>query len=107
MDWEVVAPMFVAVVFIVTSGTVILLRPLSKRLGNLLEVMATERRNPPLASEEVSRLRDTIETLEGRLTLMEERQEFTDQLLRSAEAGLLGPASTEPRPARRPPGRQE
>jgi hypothetical protein len=38
------APMLVAIFFIVTTGGVILLRPISKKLGTYLEVLAEERR---------------------------------------------------------------
>jgi hypothetical protein len=88
MEWEFLAPMAVAIVLIVTTGLVVLLRPLSKRLGELLEVMVAERREPQLG-QELARVRELQELLGERLTLMEERQEFMDQLLRSPEAPRL------------------
>ena len=39
MDWEFIAPMIVGIVLIFTVGGVILLRPIAKRLGALLDVM--------------------------------------------------------------------
>ena len=80
----------IAITFILTTGGVILLRPLSKRLGDLLEAMALERRNPRLR-EEVLRMHDLVENLNARLALMEERQDFTDSLLRSSDRARLEP----------------
>lgn len=85
MDWDLIAPMVVSIVFFVTVGGVILLRPLSKRLGDLLEVMAQERRELPGLEREFTRMREGLDRLEDRLQLLEERQDFTDQLLRRGE----------------------
>ena len=47
MDWDVIAPMIVSIVLIVTVGGVILLRPIAKRLGALLDVMVLEKTRTP------------------------------------------------------------
>lgn len=88
MGWEFVMPMVVSVVFILTVGGVILLRPISRRLGDLLEAMAAERRDPGL-KEELVRLREINESLSERLALLEEKQEFTEALLKNAERPKL------------------
>lgn len=80
MDWEVVAPMIVAIVFILTVGGVMVLRPIAKRLGTLLEVMA-QRKGALADDEEAPRLREVVESMSRRLALMEERQDFTERLL--------------------------
>jgi hypothetical protein len=84
MDWEMIAPMVVGVVLILTTGGVILLRPLSRRLGDLLEAMAAERRDPGVR-DELARVRESVDVLGERFALIEERQEFTDALLRNPE----------------------
>lgn len=84
MDWDVIAPMIVAIVLIVTVGGVVLLRPLAARLGQLLDAMAAERSQPTL-EKEVVRIRQMLETLSSRLELMEERQDFTEALLQRPE----------------------
>ena len=76
----ILAPMLVAIVLTLTIGGVTLLKPLSKRLGELLEVMARERQQPRLGNE-VEHIRELLETMNGRLSLLEERQDFTDALL--------------------------
>ena len=83
MDWDIIGPMSVAAIFIVTTGGVLLLRPISKRLGALLEVMAKERQIG--ASEDMQRLRDEVEQLRSRMELVEDRQDFTERLLESGE----------------------
>ena len=88
MGWEFIMPMVVSVVFILTVGGVILLRPISRRLADLLEAMAAERRDPAL-KEELMRLREINESLSERLALLEEKQEFTEALLENAERPKL------------------
>jgi hypothetical protein len=78
---EFIAPMIITVVLILTVGGVILLKPISKHLGALLEAMAYERSNPPQLDAQFDRLHDALETMSGRLSLLEERQDFTDALL--------------------------
>ena len=90
LDWNFIAPMVVSVALFLTVGGVLVLRPISGRLGALLEQMAKERKALP--SDEVNRLREEVETLRSRMELLEERQDFTE--------GLLGPGSSEA--ARRP-----
>ncbi len=84
MDWEMIAPMAVALTLIVTAGGVYLLRPIMSRLGHLLEVMSKERLGELPARSEDRQL-ELLESLNARMSLMEERLDFTDRLLSSAE----------------------
>ncbi len=43
MEWEFIAPMFISTVFFVTVGGVLVLRPISKRISELLEFYARDR----------------------------------------------------------------
>lgn len=79
-DMEVIAPMIFAVILTLTIGGVILLKPIANKLGSLLEAMARDRTEPRL-SEELGHIRDLLETTNARLSLLEERQEFTESLL--------------------------
>lgn len=88
MDWEAIAPMVVAVVLFVTTGAVLILRPIAKRLGDLLEVMAEEKR--VRAPDDGYRLREEIERLRSRMELLEDRQEFTEGLLGAGSAKGAG-----------------
>lgn len=85
MDPGSVAPMIVMVTAIVTAGGVLVLRPIAKRLGDLLEAMTRERRLPDRAAE-IAQLRDLMQSIDARMALIEERQDFTEALLQSGEA---------------------
>jgi hypothetical protein len=84
MEWEFIAPMIVMVVAILTIGGVAVLRPIAKRVSDLLELYARERQTG--LENDVSQMRDLLETMSSRLQLMEERQDFTERLLTSGEA---------------------
>ena len=85
---ELLAPMVFAVILTLTIGGVILLKPIANKLGTLLEAMAKERQEPRL-SEEMGHIRELLETISGRLSLLEERQDFTDALLSDPERRKL------------------
>ena len=90
MDPETEAPMVASVVLFITVGAVILFRPITKRLGSYLEVLAEERRQPvaPPAAPD-ARVLDALESIERRMARLEERQAFTDALLASRKPGEL------------------
>jgi hypothetical protein len=81
---EIIGPMIFAIILTITIGGVILLKPIANKLGHLLEAMAKERSEPQLGSD-ISHLRDLLETTNARLSLLEERQEFTEALLANPE----------------------
>jgi hypothetical protein len=89
-----VAPMVMAVVLFLTAGGVILLRPISKRLGAYLEMLTEERRRSMQQGQQSTdpRLLSALDNLDRRLGRLEERQDFTDDLLRGREQQQkLGP----------------
>ena len=78
MDWEFIAPMIMSVVLILTVGGVLVLRPLAKRISDLIEIYARERMAESGRQGEIHQIRDLLETMNARLQLMEERQDFTE-----------------------------
>ncbi len=90
---EILAPMLVLIVLTLTIGTVTLLKPLSRRLGDLLEAMAQERKKPQLDNE-VEHIRELLDMMSGRLSLLEERQDFTDALMNDPERMRLRSGGT-------------
>ena len=88
MDWDVIAPMIVMIVITLTVGGVLVLRPVAKRLGTLLETMA--RQKAELPADELRNMRADLETMGRRLELMEERQDFTERLLERGGSSLAG-----------------
>lgn len=79
MDWDNIAPMIVAVVLILTVGGVAVLRPIAKRISELLDLYARDKQTG--LENDVSQIRDLLETMSARLQLIEDRQDFTDRLL--------------------------
>ncbi len=91
MDWEMVAPMMTLIVLFLTVGGVAVLRPISKRIGDLLELYARDRQQG--LENDLGQVRDLLETLDARLHLIEERQDFTDRLL-APESEVRGRSTT-------------
>ena len=85
MEWEFIAPMVTGTVFILTVGGVLVLRPISKRIGELLELYARDKQAG--LEGEVHQVRDLLETMDARLRLIEERQDFTERLLNPRAGG--------------------
>src|SRR6185369_16643371 len=90
-----VAPMVMGVTFFVVTGAVMLFRPITKRFGYYLEVLANERKQPlPPPQVDETRLANVLESLDSRLRRLEERQSFTDALLSGRKTAEL-PSKTE------------
>lgn len=84
------APMVVSVAFFMTVAAVLLLRPITKKLGSYLEVLAEERRRQlspqPVGRDDVARIASLLEAIDQRLVHLEDRQEFTERLLEKGPA---------------------
>jgi hypothetical protein len=80
IDWDVVAPMIVAIVMLLTVGGVMILRPIAKHLGAYLEAL-TKQQLEPGGRDELAQMRDILESISQRMALMEERQDFNERLL--------------------------
>jgi len=81
MEWEFIAPMIMGVVFMLTIGGVLVLRPLSKRFAELMESYTQDRQKG--VGSDIHQIRELMETMDARIRLMEERQDFTERLLQS------------------------
>ena len=94
MEWEFITPMVISTVFIVTVGGVLVLRPISKRISELLELYSRDRQGG--VESGVLQIRDLLETMDARLHLMEERQDFTEKLLSSGGRSDASASAGEP-----------
>ncbi len=81
MEGEILAPLILTVVLTLTVGGVILLRPIARRLGDSAELMLRDKQGG--AENELRRIGDLLETVDARMTLLEDRQDFTERLLAS------------------------
>lgn len=95
-------PMIVMVTAIVTTGGVLVLRPITKRLGNLLDVMAQQKmRQPATTDADVARIRELLTSIDSRITLLEERQDFAEALISAnGEPRMLSSYNTPRAPER-------
>ena len=84
---EVFFVMMVPITGILTFGTVMILRPITKEMGGLLQAMTQERklRAAPAPAPDMTQVRDLLTTIDSRLSLMEERQDFAEALLSGGE----------------------
>ncbi len=81
MDEDFIA-MLIAI-FIITVGAVAVLRPIGRRLGDIVEIMLRGKQGE--AEGELRRMGDLLETVSARMALLEERQDFTERLLASPD----------------------
>jgi hypothetical protein len=80
----------VMVTGIVTTGGVLIFRPLSKRLGVLLEAMTQQKlRAANSDPHDTVRIRELLSSIDSRLTLLEERQDFAEALISAGDTKLL------------------
>ena len=97
---EIVYPSIVFSLFIVVGGLVILLQPISRRLGNYLELLIEERRrelrDQSIPAIDAGRITALLEAMEQRLAHVEERQEFTDKLLAKTTERMEYPVRAAP-----------
>lgn len=95
-----IAPMVCIVTAILTTGGVLIFRPITKRLGALLEVMTQERlaaRNaPPPELAQLAQVRDLLAGIDSRISHLEERQDFAEALLSTEEAPRALPVRPPP-----------
>jgi hypothetical protein len=85
---DAIAPMIVFCTLIVTTGGVLILRPISKRLGSYLDA-ATQARMKSTPESEMARIHDALNSIDGRLNQIEERQDFAEALISASDPKLL------------------
>jgi hypothetical protein len=84
VDPDVIAPFVITMTLILSVAGVFILRPLTKRIGDLIEATAREKRVRP-TNEEVDRLTEVVSRLTDRIETLEERQDFAERILVSLE----------------------
>lgn len=71
-----------------TTGAVLILRPIALRLGSFLDAK-TAATLKGTSEAELTRIREVLSSIDGRLDQIEERQDFAEALLSAADAKLL------------------
>ncbi len=95
---EAIAEMIGAVVIILVIGTFVLLFPLSRRLGRVLEEWiklrqetSPDRDTLARLENEVRELRQSVEGGDQRMGLLAERQDFMESLVEAKKTAALPP----------------
>jgi len=82
----------IPITMFISLAAVLILRPITTKLGGLLQVMTKERTATNTESAELTRMRVVMEHVSKRMDLIEERLDFTERLVSSGR--------TRPGPAR-------
>jgi hypothetical protein len=90
MEPMAVAGMVFVLILCAMVGAFILLIPLSRRLGHLIDAWVQDKRGLGSPAE-LAELKRTIQELEAEVSALSERQQFTDQLLQSRRTERLEP----------------
>jgi hypothetical protein len=76
------APLMMGVTVTLALAAVLILRPLAKHIGKVLEMRARDRyERPQVSSDDVVRLTDALSRLTDRIETLEDRQDFAERLL--------------------------
>ena len=75
----------IPIVFILAGASVLVLRPITKRLGTLLEQMQKDRQEARLEQSDLGQVRSMVESVHERLELIEQRQNFVEALVDSKQ----------------------
>ncbi len=89
MDPMAIAGMVFTLIFTALIGGLILLYPLAKRLGLLIESKIQDKDAARAGLTDGTQLKEMVRSLEGQVRLLAERQEFTEQLLSQREKHAL------------------
>jgi hypothetical protein len=79
-DYDYLPTIVLSLLILCTTG-VVLLRPISKQLAQLLAQSVSEKQR--VFERDSVQVRDLVDTLDSRLRLVEERLDFTEKMLSS------------------------
>ncbi len=78
---EEVIALTIPIVGILATASVLILRPITKRLGDTLHQVQQDRREARLDQGQFDQIRGMVESLQERVELVEQRQGFFESLL--------------------------
>ena len=80
----------IPITFFLTIGGVLVLRPLTKRLGLLIEASARAKSGDGIPLHELEQLRTQLETHSLKIEHLEQKLAFTESLLEARSTRFLG-----------------
>lgn len=85
---EEIAPMIVMCTLILTTGGVLVLRPIAKRLGSFLDAVTAAKLRPS-PEPDLVRIHEVLSSIDSRLNQLEERQDFAEALISASDPKML------------------
>jgi hypothetical protein len=92
----------IPITLFLSIAAVLILRPLTRRVGVLLEALARQKQEEAALDRDGASLRRALEEVSRRLELVEERLEFTERLVESTRRPTLERSRPRPGDALRP-----
>jgi hypothetical protein len=89
-------PELIPITMFLSIAAVLILRPLTKRLGGLLEAMTRDRIQVPAQDHTSEHTLALLEHISRRIDLMEERLDFTERLVSTRSPELRRPSQRSP-----------
>lgn len=94
MEPVVLFGMVFSLVTLMLIGGFILLFPITRRLGNLLESYLRDRKADRAEGEQIAALRERVEGLEVEVGALADRQSFSESLQSNRRPGAIGSKSS-------------
>jgi hypothetical protein len=91
MDPNAFAGMAFTLILIGFVGGFILLYPVSRRLGQLLESKLQNKNGPELTPDQIETLQQALNSLQGDVRRLTDRQDFLEKLLSGEKRAALPP----------------
>lgn len=85
---DAIFPTIIMVTGILTTGAVLILRPIATRLGSYLDAV-TQARLRPSPEPDMARMNELLSSIDGRLNQLEERQDFAEALISASDPKIL------------------
>lgn len=99
MDLIPIAGMLFSLLMVLVIGGLILLFPISRRLGKFLEIRIDERMEwDTLPKEAVNELMNVVEELQSEVQRLRDRQQFVERLLEPGKSPGKSSGSEQPGP---------
>lgn len=76
----------IPITMFISIAAVLILRPMTTKVGGLLQAMTKERTVTDSESADIARVRVLVEHISKRMDLLEERLDFTERLLASGRS---------------------
>ncbi|MGH7577633.1 MAG: hypothetical protein ACREM1_21235 [Longimicrobiales bacterium] len=91
MDPDALLAMIFVIILMMLTGGFILLFPIARRLGQVLERRLLQDDRSDVDPKAFAQLREAVRSLEGEVRRLNERQEFVESLIRPVDRVALPP----------------